>query len=247
MTPTTAFQAFGASHLSALAATAVAGLGMIALARGGRHPALVRLCEWLLAVVLALLPWSNMVVQLMESSFNIQSGLPCHYCDLVAFTGALALWTHRQLFCEICYFFGLAGTLQGLLTPALQKDYPDPAYFYFFVGHGAVVIAALYVVAGLRRPPLPGAVKRAMIVMSIYALSIGGFDAVIRAVHGIPPGAPTGTNYGFLCYKSPNPSLLDYLGPWPWYIASLWVVGLLFYTILYLPFWMSRRVRVPSQ
>lgn len=235
MTDIPVFHAFGVSHLAALTVIAAVGIGMIALVRGVRSAWPARVCESLLALVLIALPLSHTVVQLRAEWFDLQSGLPCHYCDWAAFAGALALWTHRQAFCEICYFFGLAGTLQGLITPALQKDFPDPAYFYFFIGHGAVVVASLYVVLGLLRSPQPGAVKRAMVVMSIYALSIGAMNAIL------------GTNYGFLCYKSPNPSLLDYLGPWPWYIGSLWLVGLLFYSALYLPFWLSRRGRAPGR
>jgi len=44
-----------------------------------------------------------------------------------------------------------------------------------------------------------------------------------------------GGNYMFLMHKPPTASLLDVLGPWPWYILSLEVVGFLMGGVLYLP------------
>lgn len=43
-------------------------------------------------------------------------------------------------------------------------------------------------------------------------------------------------NYLFICHKPPTPSLIDALGPWPWYVLSLEGVGLAFFVIYYLPF-----------
>jgi uncharacterized membrane protein YwaF len=46
-----------------------------------------------------------------------------------------------------------------------------------------------------------------------------------------------GTNYGYLCEPPRNPSLIDYLGPWPWYIGSLVILAVVKFWIYYLPFW----------
>jgi hypothetical integral membrane protein (TIGR02206 family) len=54
-----------------------------------------------------------------------------------------------------------------------------------------------------------------------------------------------GSNYLFIMRPPDTPSLIDALGPWPWYILSLEVIGLLTSVILYLPFalkdWLSQR------
>ncbi len=52
----------------------------------------------------------------------------------------------------------------------------------------------------------------------------------------IPVNFLLGTNFGFLARKPDNPSLLDHLGPWPWYILSLQLVALLLLFLLALPF-----------
>ena len=56
-----------------------------------------------------------------------------------------------------------------------------------------------------------------MVIMALFNLLVGG-------------------NYLFICHKPPTPSLIDALGPWPWYVLSLEGVGLAFFFIYYLPF-----------
>src|SRR5699024_5271843 len=44
------------------------------------------------------------------------------------------------------------------------------------------------------------------------------------------------SNYMFLMHKPTTASLLDVLGPYPFYILSLEVIVILVFTLLYLPF-----------
>jgi uncharacterized membrane protein YwaF len=45
-----------------------------------------------------------------------------------------------------------------------------------------------------------------------------------------------GSNFGFASRPPDNPSLIDHLGPWPWYLCSMFGIALLFYFLLALPF-----------
>lgn len=228
---TTAFQAGSRSHLAALAVTAIVTLLMLHLARRG----CVRttgVAEKLLAAILVLQWPANVLVAWNMELLSFANGLPCYMCDLAALIGAYALLTRHRFACEILYFWGLAGTLQGLITPALTVDWPHPRFLAFFALHSGVVISALYVVFGLGLVPRKGAVARAMGCLAVYA--------VIAALVNLAAAADR-ANYGFLCRKPDNPSLLDHLGPWPWYVGSLGLVALVIFTLLDVPFAAQRR------
>ena len=217
----TLFHAYGTSHLSALALAAAIGLVMI----WQKH----RWMEIALATIL-LLAWPSAVLgHWLANDLSRDNGLPFHLCDVAAWAGAIALWKKHPLACELVYFFGLAGTLQGLITPNLQEDFPSMRFFVFFFDHCGVVIAALYVVLGMKVTPRPWAALRMMGCILSYALVVGLINAVI------------GTNYGFLCAKPPVASLMDSLGSWPWYIGGMICLATVFFALLDLPFFFKRR------
>ncbi|MES2594784.1 MAG: TIGR02206 family membrane protein [Verrucomicrobiota bacterium] len=181
---------------------------------------------------LLLLTWpASMAGHLFGGDFSGDNALPCHFCDVAAVSGGIALWTRNRLACEMIYFFGLAGTLQGLLTPNLKADFPDLRFFAFFMTHAGVVIAAIHVVTSMGCPPRIGVVPRMVAITLGYAAIAGGVNKL------------AGTNYGFLCHKPEAASLMDHLGAWPWYIASLIGLCVVFYTILNLPFVIQRKIR----
>lgn len=215
-----AFHPYGTSHQLVLILTALL-FGLMLVAARTRHAVVG---ERLLGTLLLLLFPATLVTHISLGSLTAQNWLPLQYCDIASIAGGLALWTRKQICCEIVYFFGLAGTLQGLITPALLYDYPDMRFFAFFLLHSGVPITAFYVVTAMKHRPAPGAVARMMFVsLSWYALA-----AVVNLA--------LGTNYAFQCTKPPQASLFDQLGPWPWYNLSAIGLGVVFYSVLYLPF-----------
>ncbi len=224
-----AFHAFGTTHLAALLVT-VTALTVLILLRRWRQPA-AAVAERLLAGLLLGLWPASVVTRAWLGTLDAQNALPLHYCDVAAISGGLALWTRRQGFCEVAYFFGLAGTLQGLITPALEADFPDHRYFFFFLWHGGVVVASLHLALGLRFLPRPHSPRRMVLLTAAYGALAGLVNALL------------GTNYGFICGPPPVPSLIDFLGPWPWYLAALLALAACLYTLLDLPF---RRARIKA-
>jgi len=215
-----AFQPYGASHTAALVVTLTVFIVMLFLAR----TRFAMLSQKILGSMLLGLYPVGLFFHSAGGSLSMQTGLPLQYCDIATISGGIALWSRRQFWCEVVYFFGLAGTLQGLLTPALIYDYPDPRFFSFFLMHGGVPVTSLYVVTAMRHRPQPGAVRRIM----LFSVS---WYAVIAVVN-----ATLHTNFAFQCTKPTQASLFDQLGPWPWYNISAIGLGLVFYSILYLPF-----------
>lgn len=141
-----------------------------------------------------------------------------------------ALWTRRPFLVELTYFSGaLSASAQAVLTPDRGDAFPDLFYFTYFKTHSGVVVAALLLVFGLGNAPRHGAVGRVYVATAAFAALAGAGDLL------------TGGNYMFLREKPGRASLLDLMGPWPWYIAAAALLALALYLLLDLPFRRSHR------
>jgi hypothetical integral membrane protein (TIGR02206 family) len=179
------------------------------------------------AIVVTELTWQPYV--LANHSWSAASSLPVQLCDVGGFVAAAALLWRQLLLVEVAYFWGLGGTVQALLTPDLRDRFPSFPYLQFYATHDLVVLAALFLVLGLRLQPRPGAVRR------IFLLTLG-FAAVIGLIDLV-----TGGNYLYLRQVPAQGSLLSVMGPWPWYIAVGALLTLIVLTVLNAPFRFSRR------
>jgi len=52
------------------------------------------------------------------------------------------------------------------------------------------------------------------------------------------------TNYSYTMHKPLNPSIIDYFGPWPWYLLTGQLLALILFFVMYLPFWISRKKHI---
>ena len=152
------------------------------------------------------------------------TNLPLQLCDLTVWMTVWACLKPIPIVAEFVYFAGLAGTGMAILTPDLWTPWPSYPAIYFFIAHGGVLIACAVLtfggVAALRR----GAVWRSFGILLAYAAVIGAFNAAF------------GANYMYLCRKPANPSLLNWLGPWPLYLGSGAIVAVMLFWLLWLPF-----------
>jgi hypothetical integral membrane protein (TIGR02206 family) len=164
-------------------------------------------------------------------SWSVGKSLPLNLCDVALVIAAVACaYPQWQLGVELTYFWGLAGTLQGILTPDLSASFPHLEFFEFVVGHVGIVIAALYLVLGLRRAPRRGVVPRVFAISAAYTAFVGVFDWL------------TDANYMYLARIPRRTSLLSVLGPWPWYIASGAGVAIVLFAVLEAPFRLGKHV-----
>ncbi len=166
-----------------------------------------------------------------RGGWSMTSSLPFALCNMAVFVAAAACWWQTPLLVELTWFWGLTGALQAIATPDLTVAFPHPEFFQYTAGHLAVVIAAFYLVIGLRITPRPGAVSRVFLITLVYTLVVGAIDAA------------TGANYMFLRSPPSTWTLLRLLGPWPWYVATAAALALGLLALLNLPFWLARRAK----
>lgn len=226
------FVLFGASHLATIGLIAVVALGLPLMARrlaAGRHTESgARLLAGLLvAQEVATIAYRHRVLGDPWSE-----NLPLHLCDLGLLIGAFTLIRrHRRSF-QLLYYWGLAGTLQAILTPDIAFGFPGLRYIFFFLGHGLVIVAIGFAIIALDlRPTLRGTVL-ALVAANLWAFAVAA-----------PVNLLLDTNYLYLCHKPAQASLIDALGPWPWYLVALEVVGFVSFLVYYAPWAIVHRLR----
>lgn len=166
---------------------------------------------------------------------EVSNILPMHMCDWVLVFSCLALvLKERQLLFELSYFWGLTGTLQGVVTPNFQVLTSDPRFYTFFIGHCGIIFAILYLVVAKDCAPRKGSWWKAWLWLQVYTVS------------AIAANYLTGGNYGYLAHKPESASLLDALGLWPWYIVGMEIISLAAFALLYAPMRMLGRCREES-
>jgi hypothetical integral membrane protein (TIGR02206 family) len=217
-------------HFLTLAVTAAVIATLVVGARLRPGPWTVVACR-ILAVIILANEAAWWVWLGSHGTWSVSYALPLQLCDVAAVVSAAALWFRQQLLVELTYFWGLAGTANGLITPDISDHFPSFSFMQYFIAHGAIVAAALLLVVGLRMTPRRGAVMRA------FGLTFGLLivDAGINLL--------TGGNYLYLRHTPGAHSLLDVLGPWPWYIAGAAGLAVVLFAILDLPFAIGRRRR----
>ena len=212
-------QQFSAEHIAALIATAALGGVFVRIAR--RHsPRSVAAASRGLALVILAAYVTEQVANAARGTWTLDFNLPLQLTDAVTLASVLALWSPRALLVELVYFWALSASLQAVLTPDLGQAFPSVFYFTYFTTHSGAVVAACLLVFGRRLLPRPGAVWR------VYALTLAW--AVLAEVGNLL----TGGNYMFLREKPGHGSLLDLMGPWPWYILPAAAFALVLFLAL---------------
>ncbi len=150
--------------------------------------------------------------------------LPLHLCDFAVLIAVWALLTRQQIAVEILYFWGMSGTLIAMLTPDVGRGFPDTRCVSFFALHGGVAVSAVVLVFGFGIRPGRGANIRVFLITNAYA----AIAAVINVV--------ADENYLYLRAKPSQPSILDAMGPWPWYILAADVLAFVLFRALMIPF-----------
>ena len=232
LTPQTRkFVLFGGLHLAILLLTVAIPAALSFFTRRGERPHVARRLAAALAAILLLdylftITWAMHVGKIMYW----ENALPMQLCDWATVVSVVALVWRGQFAYELAYFWGLSGTFQAVLTPDTKEAFPNPLFISFFVSHCGIIVAVLFLTWGLKLRPRPGSVWKAWLASQLYLACAGLVNWIFRAHH---------VNFGYLAAKPAHGSLLDYFGPWPWYIATLEAMAFVFFTMFYLPFWLA--------
>ena len=179
-----------------------------------------------LALTLLVFAFANLADKIFTGG-KADTVLPMQLCDWVLYAVAAALWFRWQIGFELGYFWGLAGTIQALITPAFDMTEVWWRLFGFFFIHALIVVSVLHLLITERCRPWPRSLLRVFVCSEIYVAAA----LLVNAATG-------GGNYGFLSHRPAQATLLDRFSDTHWlYVAQINGLALLLFPALYLPWW----------
>ena len=218
-----AFATFGIEHLVMISITALLSLFVPIIARRfltGRSK-LYAARTMSITVAATVILWT--LIRLRLGQFDITTDLPLDICNLTAILLPFLMWNPTKRVHQVLYFLILAGTLQAVLTPDLPHGFPHFYFLKYWTVHGGLVVCAVYYTVVFRFYPEKKSILFAFVWLQIYTVFVFFANVLL------------GANYFYLMHKPPAVSLLDYLGPWPWYLLVCEGVAVVFFIIVYLP------------
>ncbi|SDL97545.1 TIGR02206 family membrane protein [Bacillus sp. OK048] len=188
-----------------------------------------RFTEIGIAISLILIESSYHFWMYVNGMWDVSHAIPLELCSISLILSVILLLTRKRIIYEILLFTALLGASQALFTPLLNFDFPHFRFFHFFYTHLMMIWVVLYFtwIHGYR-PTIVSVVKLFVflnVLMPVIML-------INKAVDG---------NYMFLSHKPKSPSLLDLLGPYPWYILSMEFLLITLSLIVWLIFRDKRR------
>lgn len=227
----TDFSMFSASHLTALTLVAVFCL-LLFLARDilRTHSKCREVIRLTLVAVLLFSEGALHIWYLNQGIWRTGSSLPLELCGITLLLSVIMLLTRSRRLYSFLYFAGIGGAFIALVTPNLVYPFPHFRFLLFFIAHGAIILASLYMtwIEGCR----PGwrSLFFTMLSLNLIAVCVYIADKLLSA------------NYMFLAHKPSTFSVLDYFGPYPYYLLVEEVFAFVIFLLMYLLFfWLPKR------
>jgi hypothetical integral membrane protein (TIGR02206 family) len=170
-------------------------------------------------------------VTLWPSRFSVQTALPLHICDIVMFVAPLALLLRWRKLRIIAYFWGLGLSSLSFIYPDLQFGPADFQFWVFWTAHATIIGSALYDVTARGLRPNWRDWRFAVGSSIVYVAVIFPIDALFRLDYGYIGKGLNGRQ-----------SLASFLGPWPWRVPLILVMGITVMFLLLLPWLIGRKV-----
>ncbi|EKN70611.1 hypothetical protein BABA_04189 [Neobacillus bataviensis LMG 21833] len=202
------FEMFSISHFVIISICVVVSV-LLFLFRENLKTEKWRAAEIGIAISLILIEVTYHFWMLINGSWNVSHAIPLELCSISLILTVILLLTRKKIIYEILLFTALLGASQALFTPLLNYDFPHFRFFHFFYTHLMIIWVPLYFTWAKGYRPTIWSVFKLFIFLNILMPIIIVINKLV------------GGNYMFLSHKPDSASLLDVLGPYPWYIVSM--------------------------
>lgn len=162
--------------------------------------------------------------------------LPFHLCHLSSFTISIFLLTNQKTFFNLAFFWGIAGCSMALTQPDVPFKFPDANFLLYFFSHGLLLFAIMLSAITFRNRPNFDELKKTIlisipVVATIYLINV--------TINFFVDGSPA--NYWYLIKFPDGANLTAFMPDPPAHLPIFFVLGLLAFGLIYLPFYIYDR------
>lgn len=164
------------------------------------------------------------LLEFIGGSFDVKLHLPLHLCRFANLLLPFVMLRRNEFLFQILFYWGLSGMFQAIITPDIVQDFPHFHYFRFFIGHHLMIVALMYIIIVYKMKPTIEGLKNSFFGLNLFLVIAFLANILLDA------------NYFWIMEKPPTGSLLDYMGPWPWYILTAEFLALAHFALAYFIF-----------
>lgn len=231
----TRFQPFSLAHILTVIALALAIAAVVAAGRSAQRDGTERRFHRIMGWIILAFWIIYHAYSTLTTGFQWTSSLPLQVCDVTALAAAFTFLSNHRLAQTMAYFWGIALSSQGVITPDLSGGPTTIDFWGFWLYHGFVVGTGIYAVAARGYRPTWRDFGIAAGIGLLYAALMFALDVV------------SGANYGYLGRPgSSQPSLLDVMGPWPQRVPIMVGLAIAAMAMLQVPWSIGSRRRKRS-
>ena len=158
--------------------------------------------------------------------WDITNSLPLHLCGISSLVIIFIMFKYNQSSFEYLVLLGIPSAIHSILTPQFINGWDGYYFPEFYLSHGAILLAPLYLSINYNYKLRIDAWKTAFINGLILAFFIGLANLIINYFVGIMP------NYLYLCEAPIADNPLLFTNEWPYYFLML--VFLMFLHIVFI-------------
>jgi len=159
--------------------------------------------------------------------------LPLHLCPIVIILSIFMMFFHSEVLFQPVYFWSI-GAFFAILMPDIRDGMSNFASQSFFITHFFILFSTAYAFVHFRFRP-----TKAGFLCSFLLLVTLAF--IMYFVNN-----KLGTNFLYVNHPPVTKSLMDFMGPWPYYIFSLAGIDIAISFFMYLPFRKNKKSKYGS-
>ena len=159
--------------------------------------------------------------------------LPLHLCPIVIILSIFMMFFHSEVLFQPVYFWSI-GAFFAILMPDIRDGMSNFASQSFFITHFFILFSTAYAFVHFRfRPTKTGFLCSFLLLVTLAFIMYFVNNRL-------------GTNYLYVNHPPVTKSLMDFMGPWPYYIFSLAGIDIAISFFMYLPFRKNKKTKYGS-